>query len=277
MKISVLTDDKAKKRGFLAEHGLSIYIEYDKYHILFDAGQTDVYSRNAKVMGLELNKVDFIVISHGHYDHSGGLIKFPYSDSDDYPKVFIRDTAFLKKYAVNSDGISYRDIGIPWSLDHYSILKDNMVFVGGVMQITPEITLLGNISSGTDFDELPKGFFIQDKNTMRPDRMEDEQMLVFDTEKGLIIFLGCSHPGIMNCLNYILKQFPGKKIDTLAAGMHLENISEKQLETTVKHLLDFDIRLIFPLHCTGITAISEIKRQFGNRCHVLYSGDSAEF
>lgn len=277
MKISVLTDDKAKRRAFLAEHGLSVYIEYDKHKILFDTGQSDVCCRNAETMGLELNKIDFIVLSHGHYDHCGGLINFFNSDSVNYPKVFVRSSAFAKKYAINSDGSSYRDIGIPWSLDRYNILKDNIVFVRDVLRITPDITLLGDIPSGTDFEELPKGFFTQDKNSMQPDRMEDEQMMVFDTEKGLIIFLGCSHQGIINCLNYALKLFPGKKINTLVAGMHLENISEKRLGMTIKHMLDFDIRLIFPLHCTGIIAISEIKRQFGSRCHVLYSGDSAEF
>ncbi|MHB1153139.1 MAG: MBL fold metallo-hydrolase [Eubacteriales bacterium] len=277
MKISVLTDDKAKKRAFLAEHGLSVYIEYDKYKILFDTGQSDVCCRNAETMGLELNKIDFIVLSHGHYDHCGGLIHLFNSNSVNYPKVFVRNSAFAKKYAINPDGSSYRDIGIPWSLDHNNILKDNMVFVRGVFRIATDIALLGDIPSGTDFEELPKGFFTQDKNTMHPDRMDDEQMLVFDTEKGLSIFLGCSHQGIINCLNHALEQYPGKKIDTLVAGMHLENTSEKQLRMTMKHILDFDIRLIFPLHCTGIAAISEIKRQFGSRCHVLYSGDSAEF
>lgn len=276
MKISVLTDDKAKKRGFLGEHGLSLYIEYEKQTVLFDTGQSDVFRLNARTMGLPLDKVDFIVLSHGHYDHCGGLIRFPFSDSGACPRIFAQREAFEKKYAVNPDGGSFREIGIPWSPADCDAINSRLILLEGMIRITPGIILLGNIPACMDFEENPGVFYKQNRDSMRPDGMTDEQMLVFDTEKGLAVLLGCSHPGIINCLNHVRKMFPGKKIDTLAAGMHLENCSDFRLRMTIKHLLDFDIRNIFPLHCTGICAISEMRRQLGGRCHVLYSGDSAE-
>lgn len=88
MKITVLTDDKVHKRGFLAEHGLSLFIEYKDYNILFDTGQSDVYIRNAKALRLDLNKTDCIVLSHGHYDHCGGIEYLPNLKNNPKPELF---------------------------------------------------------------------------------------------------------------------------------------------------------------------------------------------
>jgi len=274
MKINILTDDKVRNRGFLAEHGLSIFIEHESTNILFDTGQSDVYIRNAKLLKLDLNKTNFIVLSHGHYDHCGGLVHFP--NQNEFPKIYVQAPAFAKKMAVNPDGKSYREIGIPWSPENYSAIKSSLMLVNGKAQITSDISLLGNVPSTVAFEEVPKGFFIQDGDNLYSDMIADEQILVFDTVKGLVVFLGCSHPGVINCLSHVLKQFPDKRIDTLVAGMHLDNVSPLRLQMTMQRLLNLDIRNIYPLHCTGISAISEMKRFLGNRCHVLYSGDSFE-
>ncbi len=107
--------------------------------------------------------------------------------------------------------------------------------------------------------------------------MKDEQMLIFDSPEGLIVFLGCSHPGVANCLNYALKMFPGKKIRALVAGMHLQHVSPLRLQMTIQYMMDLDIRTIIPLHCTGVFAICEMKRFLKERCHPLCAGDFWEF
>ena len=99
-------------------------------------------------------------------------------------------------------------------------------------------------------------------------------MLIFDTEKGLSIFLGCSHPGVINCLKYAAELFPNRCIYSLVAGMHLESVSPTCLQNTIQYLLNFDIKIVVPLHCTGIFAISEMQRILESRCHVLYTGDT---
>lgn len=269
MKITVLTDDKVQKRGFLAEHGLSLFIEYKDCNILFDTGQSDVYIKNARVLELDLNKTDYIVLSHGHYDHCGGISNLPNLKKN--PIIYLQKSAAEQKYAINSDGKTYREIGIPWSADNYYTN-----FIDGNMKISDDIALLGSIPSTVEFEEIPKGFYIKNGNEMSADMMTDEQMLVFDTNKGLIVFLGCSHPGVINCLHYTLKQFPGKKIDTVIAGMHLDNINPLRLQLTMQHLIDLKVRKVYPLHCTGIVAISEMKKFLGEKCSILYAGDSVE-
>ncbi|MDD4493804.1 MAG: MBL fold metallo-hydrolase [Eubacteriales bacterium] len=271
MKIYILTDNRARKRGYLAEHGLSIFIEHENNTILFDTGQSNVYCHNASNMGLDLSKVNHIVLSHGHYDHCGGLVCFPKYNR--FPKVYIHGDAFTKRYARNPDG-TYQDVGIPWSIDNYSHIKENIVFTQKSLQIAQDVFLYGEIPSTAAFEGIPEGFHIGDGTDKSADMMKDEQMLVIDTDKGLCIFLGCSHPGVVNCLNYVLKQFPNKKIDMLVAGMHLDNIAPLRLQMTIQAMLDFDIQRIIPLHCTGIFAICEMKRFLGNRCLPLCAGDS---
>ena len=274
MKMHILTDNRTNKRGFLAEHGLSIYIEHEKVNILFDTGQSDVYCRNAAQIDMDLNKTDCVVLSHGHYDHCGGLIHFPKTDR--FPKVYVHESAFVKRYALNADGKGCREVGIPWSLDDYSFVKNNIVFTRKNLQIAPGVNLCGEIPSTVAFEGVPEGFYTGDDVGKSVDMMKDEQMLIFDTGKGLCIFLGCSHPGVVNCLNYAIKQFPGKKIDTLVAGMHLNSVSPLRLQMTMQAILDLNIQRIIPLHCTGIFAICEMKRFLGDWCLPLCAGDSLE-
>jgi 7,8-dihydropterin-6-yl-methyl-4-(beta-D-ribofuranosyl)aminobenzene 5'-phosphate synthase len=272
MKIHILTDDKAKRRGFLAEHGLSIYIEHDGGPILFDTGQSDVYLKNAQRIGLDLTQTKAIVLSHGHYDHCGGMPFFP-TDSP-MPNIYVSIHAFEEKYAQNADGNTYREIGIPWSPKAYPVLEESLVYVGKSQTIFPDVTLWNNIPSTVHFEEVPVGLYVRNEHGKSCDRMSDEQMLVIETRHGLCIFLGCSHPGIINCLEYARKLFPGKPIDTLVAGMHLEHVHPLRLQMTMQSLLDMDIRRILPLHCTGIAALCEMTRYLGDRCRILYAGDS---
>lgn len=273
LKIHILTNDRVKKRDMLAEHGMSIYIEHDNNNILFDTGQSDVYCRNALLMGIELSKTDFIVLSHGHYDHCGGLIHFPKSNY--FPTIYIHKSAFSNRYALNNN-YSYRNIGIPWSINDYEVISKSIVFNHNVINIAPKINICAEIPSFEAFEEVPKGLYVKKENDMTLDIMRDEQMLIIEQDNGLVVFLGCSHPGIINCLKYALKLYPGKKIYALIAGMHLENVSDLRIQMTIQNIIDLDIKKIIPLHCTGIFAISEMKRLLANRCIPLCSGDSLQ-
>lgn len=272
MKLHILADNRTKKRGLRAEHGLSVFIEYKNDAILFDTGQSNVFSHNAAIMGVDLSKTNHIVLSHGHYDHCGGLIHFP--KTDQFPKVYIHESAFMNRYAINADGENYREVGIPWLMDDYNYIKDNIIFTQKKLQISSNAILYGEIPSTVAFEGIPRGFYVGDETNKSADMMIDEQMLIIDTDKGLCIFLGCSHPGVINCLNYALKLLPGKKVEMLVAGMHLDHVAPLHLQMTIQALLDLNIQRVIPLHCTGIVAICEMKRFLGNRCLPLCAGDS---
>ena len=166
-------------------------------------------------------------------------------------------------------------IGIPWRLDDYKMIGDRIVYVKGITPIMPNTILCSEIPYTVDFEQEPDGFYFGENGSKQKDYFCDEQILVID-DGGLSVFLGCSHPGVANCLRYVTTLFPGKSIHAVIGGMHLENVGPQRLQKTIQFLKDLKIQKVIPLHCTGLNAVFEIKKQFGNRCLLLKAGDSLE-
>lgn len=271
MIVSFLNENTANKRGFRGELGLSLLIEWEERRILFDTGQTDLFLRNAENMGASLDGLSAVVLSHGHFDHCGGMAWL--ARQTVLPDVWIRDSAFCDKQAVNADGKTYRRIGIPWER---SLVKGKCRLAGQRQEIFPGAFLLGNIPYTVDFEGRPGNFYVQEGEGRRQDYMDDEQLLILRTEKGLSVFAGCSHPGIINCLEYVKREFPGKKIYSLVAGMHLLNSPKQRVEQTIEALKAMEIEVLVPVHCTGILAIAAMKEAFGEKCRLAETGARME-
>ncbi len=269
MKVQILTDNRSFGPDIETEHGLSIYIRAD-IDILLDTGQTALYIKNAAQMGIDITKAKYIVLSHGHYDHCGGLPAYPAGNG--FPTVFIRRDAFVKRYSIH--GSERRDVGIPWRREEILWLKDNLVLTGKHTLIAPGIHILGDIPRTCSFEDAPKGFVLEKEGRDVPDRIEDEQMLVIETPRGLVIFLGCSHPGVINCIQYAKDYFPNQSIHAVIGGMHLSDAAEERARKTAECLMEMEVGTTFPLHCTGLAAILEIKRILKDRCAVLGAGDT---
>jgi|Deesub1362B_J571_1020462.scaffolds.fasta_scaffold00102_2 7,8-dihydropterin-6-yl-methyl-4-(beta-D-ribofuranosyl)aminobenzene 5'-phosphate synthase len=234
MRIYCLVDNYAPltSQNILSEHGASFLIESDDVLILFDTGQTGkVLKNNASVMGLDLRKLTHVVLSHGHYDHTGGLSEV----LEFQPVVIASQHAFKPKYSKK------RYIGSPISLEEVE-RRTEVVLSENELKIADGIFVTGEIPRITRFETI-EGLFLDEERKIKDPLKDDRAMIVGDS-----LLTGCCHSGIVNTLNYVEENH---EIERIIGGLHLHNASEERLSKTMEYLLEKNFEL-FVGHCTGI-------------------------
>lgn len=257
-EIVVLVENSVRHKGLLAEHGLSFYIKTEEGALLFDTGQSDLLLRNANALGVPLSDVGYVALSHGHYDHTGGLLAF-LQRSRRRIKVFAHPDAFTNPHFICGKNGERREIGIPFSerdiSEYADIIKDSEA-----REILPGIVLSGEIKRITPYEDVGKGFFL-DEECLKPDPIRDDQALFLDTREGILILFGCGHSGIVNTLYRARELFPKKRIRGIMGGFHLEDASDERLERTIEELKRMEVKEILPGHCTGWKALCRFAQQ----------------
>lgn len=247
--VTVLCDDRLAS-PLVAEHGFSVLVELvGGRPILFDTGSTDAFIKNAEILGKDLTKVEKIVISHGHYDHAGGLRYL--SNSNGKFRVYLRQEALLEKYS------DERFAGIDWKglekIFEISVVRDK------VTEISDGIFTFGPVEMKNDFEEPDSYFYVQKDGRRIRDFFEDELNLVIDEVDGIVLITGCAHRGIVNTVEDVKKTF-GKSVKTLIGGFHLYKAPLPKIEKVTNVLKSLGIGKVVPYHCTGETAIKIIER-----------------
>jgi 7,8-dihydropterin-6-yl-methyl-4-(beta-D-ribofuranosyl)aminobenzene 5'-phosphate synthase len=250
IEIKIIVDNEAKD-GLRAEHGFALWLEIDGQKILFDTGQNDALLYNADKIGVDLKNADNLVLSHGHYDHTGGLADVLACNHK--VNVYCHAAAFLPRYSIH-DGIAKPVKMTTKAMSSIGNLsEERMKWVTKSVSITDNVAISGEIPRKTDFESAGGAFYF-DLDGKRADAVSDDMALWVNSKDGLVICIGCCHAGIINTINYI-KEISGiTKIHTLIGGLHLVNADEQRLTKTIEFLKHEDITRIIACHCTGEVA-----------------------
>ena len=247
MKLTVLTENIAGGH-FLAEHGLSYLIEIDNEKILFDAGHSDVFIRNAEKMGISLrDDVGKVVLSHGHWDHGNGLIHLSGKTLITHPSSFIK--RFRKK--------DYSPVGLNQTFEE-ARLKFQMITTKKPFQVTANLYYLGEIPRLNDFEAKTTSFINENGND---DFISDDSALAVVLGKQITIITGCSHSGICNICEHAKNVTGIKSIKTVIGGFHLKE-NDLQTRQTIGYFKINGVRDLLPSHCTELPVLAEFIREF---------------
>lgn len=247
MKLSILTDNTAGSK-FLAEHGLSYLIEINGEQILLDTGYSDVFIKNAKLLGIDIqNEVKKIVLSHGHWDHGDGLQHLNGQTIITHPKSFLK--RFRKK--------DHSPIGL--ALSKQEIAKHfNLIETKNSYKLTENLFFLGEIPRLNNFESQTTPFELEDYSD---DFIPDDSALVAVKNEELIIITGCSHSGICNICEHAKKVTSISKIKAVIGGFHLK-FQNKQTQQTIEYFKQNNIETLLPSHCTDLPALALFYKEF---------------
>lgn len=276
VKITTLIENNPDKNNKLYnEHGLSLYIEVKDKKILFDTGQSGDFIKNAKKLNLDLSDVGFVVLSHGHYDHSGGFRKVVESINKSI-KLIVGNGFFNEKYKL-IEKEKYKFNGN--SFDEKFIEENNisLQYINlDIFNLTEDVMLFSNFERNNDFEILNKKFYVKEDDRYIPDDFSDEIVLGIKHEKGLVVVLGCSHVGIVNILETITKR-TGIAIYAVIGGSHLIEADELRLSNTINYLKEKNINILRLSHCTGDIAVKRLKEEFKDKFVYNNTGNIIEF
>ncbi len=263
IRITVLVENSVHAPGLKAEHGLAWHIQSGAHQVLFDTGQTNLLLENAGKLGLPLAHLDAIVLSHGHYDHTGGLAAA--CGSSPHAKIFLHPAARETKFSVQA-GDRPRYIGLPET--SRAVLggrADRIVETRACTEVVPRLFVTGEIPRHTSYEDVGGRFFL-DAACAHADPLRDDQAMFFDTAQGLVVLLGCAHAGVVNTLDYIQSLVPNRPFRAVLGGIHLLNAPPERLNTTIEALRRWKIPLLVPTHCTGAAAVARLWESFPGRC-----------
>lgn len=260
LKITILNDNRPGRK-LLSEHGLSFYIEYKGEKVLLDTGASDVYLKNAEALGIDLKKVDTIVLSHGHWDHGDGL-KFMKDK-----KLITHPGSFIKRYHEQRDK-AY--VGLEMSLKEVSDRYDLQLSKEPV-QISDGIIYLAEIPRNNDFEAKQTAFTDSQGD---PDFIPDDSGICIKTEKGLVVISGCAHSGICNTVEYAMEIANETRVLAVLGGFHLKKADEITRKT-LEWLQSKSVKYVIPSHCTELPALSLFHDNF--RFKQICTGDVLKF
>jgi 7,8-dihydropterin-6-yl-methyl-4-(beta-D-ribofuranosyl)aminobenzene 5'-phosphate synthase len=275
VKVTMLVENTAGRRGILGEHGLSYWIETPDFKLLFDTGQGLAIRHNADLLDINLGQADALALSHGHYDHSGGVPQILSQARIGMP-LYMHPDALAEKWGIAAPGRG-RPVGMPEAcLAAIEGRSSDVVFTREPVEVGSGLFLTGEVPRETTFEKPTQKFFLDEAGTT-PDELLDDQSMFFKAEAGVIVLLGCAHSGVVNTLRYIAKLCETSTIFGVIGGTHLIGKDEERRKQTIEAFQELELQWIAPGHCTGMAQRAAIWNAFPGKCVECSAGTIFEF
>jgi 7,8-dihydropterin-6-yl-methyl-4-(beta-D-ribofuranosyl)aminobenzene 5'-phosphate synthase len=262
-EVVIVVDNTAGGPGLVGEHGLSILVRTPRAHLLFDTGADKALAHNANALGLSLDLVDAVILSHGHYDQAGGL---PDVLDSSRPKTVYMHPDALRPRFVRQDSPPPRAIGLP-ERSHAALngMMDRVHWTLQPCHVRSGVRATGPIPRWTSFEDTG-GAFCLDPECATDDPISDDQAVWFETQRGVVVLLGCAHAGVVNTLYYVAEVAGTSRFHAVIGGMHLLTADEQRLRATANALEHYHVEVVAPCHCTGETATAYLAERLGKHC-----------
>jgi len=272
--LTILVENTTPVPALVGEYGFSALIEVDDHKILFDTGSDQAIYHNAARLGIDLNTVDAIVISHGHFDHTGGLLSY-FKQYGARP-VYAHSGIFVNR-PLPLGGNNYKDIGCGFSQEEVLKAGAELHLRDEFSSIFPEVYISGTIPRNSQFEDTGGNFKMVINGEKQDDPLLDDSALIIDHPEGLIIVSGCAHAGVINIIEHARQQTGNSQVLAFIGGTHLISASQQRLDQTIAALDSFSISKIIVSHCTGFYAAARLYNALGQRVIKGETGMRFEF
>ena len=293
MRIINLAENTEGAAGCGFEHGLCFYIETEHHKLLMDTGQSDLFIKNAEKLGVDLTKVDTVVLSHGHYDHGGGIL--PFAEINPDAKIYVQASAFGEYYSIDSKGQPHY-IGLAEGIrelpqivvvgskpdseekeDAQSEVDTEGSFEDGIYCTDDELSLFAGIGSESPIPSANQRLMKKTEEGMVQDDFAHEQCLVINEGTKSVLLSGCAHHGILNILARYRELYGGNP-DVVISGFHMmkrHGYSDADITMIIDTALELrKLHTVFYTgHCTGVEPYNAMKKLMGDKLHYVHSGD----
>jgi len=267
VRITTLSENTAQANT-IGEWGLSILVETDSCKVLLDTSTSISAAYNADLLGIDLSIVDKIVLSHGHYDHTGGLRDVLKRAKG--VEIIAHPDIWAPKYAQRGEFRRY--IGIPYRREELEGLGASFNLTGEPVEISSEIMTTGEVSMSTDYEEIDSMLCVKEGEQLIPDPLADDMALIIRTGQGLALITGCAHRGIINTVRHVQKLTGGEHIHTIIGGTHLMFSSADRIGKTAAELKELGLTRLGVSHCTGFHPAAALAKEFGEVFFLNNSG-----